>query len=100
MIKQRHIPQWKLDEISLLVELFNKYKNIGVIEVGHIHDQQIQATRRILREKAIIRMSKKSLQTRAIEEFQKESKKENLEQLANNIPGQSSLLFTNMNILN
>lgn len=98
MIKQHHIPQYKLDEIDLLVELFNKYKNIGVIEVGHIHDQQIQATRKILREKAIIRMSKKSLQTRAIEEFQKKSKKENLEQLANNIPGQSSLLFTNMNI--
>ena len=98
MIKQQHIPQWKLDEIDLLVELFNKYKNIGVIEVGHIHDQQIQATRKILREKAIIRMSKKSLQTRAIEKFQKESKKENLEQLANNIPGQSSLLFTNMDI--
>lgn len=98
MIKQQHIPQWKLDEIDLLVELFNKYKNIGVIEVGHIHDQQIQATRKILRKKAIIRMSKKSLQTRAIEKFQKESKKENLEQLANNIPGQSSLLFTNMDI--
>ena len=72
MIKQHEIPQWKLDEINLLVNLFNKYKNVGVIEVGHIHDQQIQATRKILRDKAIIRMSKKSLQTRAIEDFQKE----------------------------
>jgi len=98
MIKQHEIPQWKLDEINLLVNLFNKYKNVGVIEVGHIHDQQIQATRKILRDKAIIRMSKKSLQTRAIEDFQKESKKENLEELAKNIPGQSSLIFTNMDI--
>ncbi|MFX1338105.1 MAG: 50S ribosomal protein L10 [Promethearchaeota archaeon] len=98
MIKQHEIPQWKLNEINLLVDLFNKYKNVGVIEVGHIHDQQIQATRKMLRDKAIIRMSKKSLQTRAIEEFQKESKKENLDELAKRIPGQSSLIFTNMDI--
>ncbi len=98
MIKQHDIPQWKLDEISLLVDLFNKYKNVGVIEVGHIHDQQIQATRKLLRDKAIIRMSKKSLQTRAIEVFEKESKKKNLQELASKIPGQSSLVFTNTDI--
>jgi large subunit ribosomal protein L10 len=98
MIQQHEIPQWKLDEIDLLVDLFKKYKNVGVIDVGHIYDQQIQATRKILRGEAIIRMSKKSLQTRAIEKFQKESKKENLEELAKHIPGQSSLVFTNMDI--
>ena len=98
MIKQHHIPQWKLDEITYLVDLFKNYKNIGVIEVGHIHDQQIQAIRKILRGKAVIRMSKKSLQIRAIEEFQKKSKKENLQEFANNIPGQSSLVFTNTDI--
>lgn len=98
MIKQHHIPQWKLDEITYLVDLFKNNKNIGVIEVGHIHDQQIQAIRKILRGKAVIRMSKKSLQIRAIEEFQKKSKKENLQEFANNIPGQSSLVFTNTDI--
>ena len=98
MIKQRHIPQWKLDEINTLVDLFGKYKNVAVIEVGHIHDQQIQAMRKILRGKAEIRMSKKSLQTRALERFQKESSKENLEEFAKNIPGQASLLFTDMDI--
>ena len=98
MIKQHHIPQWKLDEITYLVDLFKNNKNIGVIEVGHIHDQQIQAIRKILRGKAVIRMSKKSLQIRAIEEFQNKSKKKNLQELANNIPGQSSLVFTNTDI--
>jgi len=98
MIKQRHIPQWKLDEIKYLVELFNSYKNVAVIEVGHIHDQQIQSIRKILRGKAVIRMSKKSIQIRALEQFQKESKKPNLEEFADNIPGQSSLVFTNMNV--
>ena len=98
MIKQRHVPQWKLDEINALVDLFGKYKNIAVIEVGRIHDQQIQAMRKLLRGKAEIRMSKKSLQTRALDRFQKESGKENLEEFANNIPGQASLLFTDMDI--
>ena len=98
MIKKKQIPQWKLDEINYLVDLFGKYKNIVVIEVGHINDKQIQSIKKILRGKAIIRMSKKSLQIRAIEQYKKESKKTNLEELSNNIPGQSSLVFTNMNI--
>ncbi len=98
MIKQKQIPQWKLDEITYLVDLFGKYKNVVVIEVGHINDKQIQSIKKILRGKAIIRMSKKSLQIRAIEQYKKESKKTNLDEFSNNIPGQSSLVFTNMNI--
>ena len=98
MISKKHIPQWKLDEIEYLVDLFKKYKNIAVIEVGSINDRQIQDTRKSLRGKAEIRMSKKSLQIRAIEKYQKESKKPNLDDLAKNIPGQSSLVFTNMSI--
>jgi len=98
MISKKHIPQWKLDEIDYLVDLFKKYKNVVVIVVGSINDRQIQDTRKILRGKAEIRMSKKSIQIRAIEKYKKESKKPNLDDLAKNIPGQSSLVFTNMNI--
>ncbi|MFW9895862.1 MAG: 50S ribosomal protein L10 [Candidatus Thorarchaeota archaeon] len=96
MIKEKHIPEWKLEEINTLLDLFRKYKNVAVIEVGHIHDIQIQSTRKILRDKAVFRMSKKSLQLRAIEEFKKESKKSNLEELEIHISGQSSLVFTNL----
>ncbi|TFG02660.1 MAG: 50S ribosomal protein L10 [Promethearchaeota archaeon] len=98
MISKKEIPQWKLDEIEYLVDLFKKYKNIAVIMVGSINDKQIQDTRKILRGKAEIRMSKKSIQIRAIEKYKKESKKSNLDDLAKNIPGQSSLVFTNMNL--
>ncbi|MFX1455794.1 MAG: 50S ribosomal protein L10 [Promethearchaeota archaeon] len=96
MIKEKHIPEWKLEEINILLDLFRKYKNVAVIEVGHIHDIQIQSTRKILRDKAVFRMSKKSLQFRAIEEFKKESKKSNLDELIIHISGQSSLVFTNL----
>ncbi|MFX0002880.1 MAG: 50S ribosomal protein L10 [Candidatus Hodarchaeota archaeon] len=98
MIKNKHIPKWKLDEIHNLVDLFKNYKNIVVIEVAHINDMQIQTMRKILRGKAIFRMSKKSLQLRAIEDFKTESKKKNLDQLAEHILGQSSLVFTNIDI--
>jgi ribosomal protein L10 len=99
LIKKTHIPQWKLDEINVLLDLFEKHKNVAVIEVGHIHDMQIQSTRKILRGKAIFKMSKKSLQLRAIENFKKKSKKSNLDDLASHIPGQSSLVFTNLDFM-
>lgn len=98
MIGEKHIPQYKIDEVNYLVDLFKKYKNVAVIEVAHINDRQIQSIKKILRGKAIIRMSKKSLQTRAIEQYKEESGKENLDELAKHIPGQSSLVFTNMDI--
>ena len=99
MIKKQHIPQWKLEEVNNLIELFKTYSNVAVIEVSHINDTQIQSMRKILRGKAIFRMSKKSLQLRAIEQYKKESKKSNLDELAEQIPGQSSLIFTNLDLI-
>ncbi|MFX1281358.1 MAG: 50S ribosomal protein L10 [Promethearchaeota archaeon] len=99
MIKQQHIPDWKVKEVNNLVELFNTYKNVAVIEVAHLQDLQFQTMRKILRGKAVFRMSKKSLQIRAIEQFKKESKKSNLDELATSIPGQSSLVFTNLDLI-
>ncbi|MFW9971803.1 MAG: 50S ribosomal protein L10 [Candidatus Odinarchaeota archaeon] len=98
MIKKKEIPKWKTTEISNLVDLFRTYKNVAVIEVAHIHDMQIQTMRKILRGKAVFRMSKKSLQLRAIEEFKKEANKKNLDEFAKHIPGQSSLVFTNIDL--
>ena len=99
MIKKKHVPEWKLEEINTLVDLFRKYKNVAVIEVARIHDIQIQSTRKILRGKAVFKMSKKSLQLRAIDQFKTKSKKSNLDELAKNIPGQSSLVFTNLDFI-
>ena len=99
MIKKKHVPEWKLEEINTLVDLFRKYKNVAVIEVARIHDIQIQSTRKILRGKAVFKMSKKSLQLRAIDHFKTNSKKSNLDELAKNIPGQSSLVFTNLDFI-
>ena len=98
MIKNKHIPQWKIEEINHLVDLFKNYDNIAVIDVAHINDKQFQSMRKILRGNAVFRMSKKSLQIRAIEQYKNESKKKNLDELAKHIPGQSSLVFTNLDL--
>ena len=98
MIGKHDIPQWKLDEVEHLVDLFKKYPNIAVIEVAKLNDKQIQEIRKILRGKAIIRMSKKSLQQRAVEKFKEESKKANLDELVERIPGQAALCFTNLDV--
>ena len=75
MIKDKHIPQWKIEEVNHLVDLFRNYKNVAVIEVARINDMQIQTMRKILRENAVFRMSKRSLQLRAIEAYKNESKR-------------------------
>jgi large subunit ribosomal protein L10 len=98
MITNKHIPEWKVEEINNLVDLFKNYKNIAVIEVAHINDMQFQTMRKILRGKAVFRMSKKSLQLRAIEQYKKKSNKKNLDEFAKHIPGQSSLVFTNIDL--
>jgi large subunit ribosomal protein L10 len=98
LIGKKHIPQYKIDEVNYLVDLFRQHKTVAVINVAKLNDKQIQYTKRALRGKATFRMSKKNLQLRAIEAYKNESKKENLDELAKFIPGQSSLLFTNMNI--
>ena len=98
MLTKKEIPQWKIDEVNHLVDLFKKYKNIAIIEVARINDRQIQEVRKLLRGKAILRMSKRSLQIRAIEQYKIESKKANLDELINNIPGQASIIFTNLDM--
>ena len=98
MIGKHEIPQWKLDEVEQLMGLFKDYNNVAVLEVAKLNDRQIQEMRKILRGKAIIRMSKKRLQLRAIDKYRQESKKENLDEFAEKIPGQAAFCFTNLNI--
>ena len=98
MIGKKDIQHWKLEEVGQLVDLFKSYDNVVVIEVSRLNDRQVQEMRKILRGKAIIRMSKKNLQLRAIEKFKDITKNANLEELANSIPGQAVLCFTNMDV--
>jgi len=96
--KKKQIPRWKLEEVNRLLDLFRIYETIAILDVSKINDKQIQEIRKNLRGKAVLRMSKKALQVRAIDQYKKETNKENIEELAKKIPGQSTLLFTNMDV--
>jgi len=96
MIKRKQVQQWKLDEVNNLVVLFREYKNVIIIDASKINDKQIQQMRKVLRGKAVLRMAKKSLQFRAIEQYKNEFNKENIQELTKHVLGQSGLLFTNM----
>jgi len=98
VIGKQKIPQWKLDEVEHLEGLFKDYSNVAIIEMAKINDRQIQEMRKILRGKAIIKMSKKSLQLRAIGNYKKKAKKENLDEFAERIPGQAALCFTDLDV--
>ena len=98
MIGKQHIPQWKLEEVNHLVDLFKSHSNVAVIEVAKLNDRQVQEMRKILRGKAIIRMSKKSLQLRAVNKYREESKKANLDEFVERIPGQAAFCFTNLDV--
>ena len=98
MSKKKQIPKWKLEEVNRLLDLFRNYETIAILDVSKINDKQIQEIRKNLRGKAVLRMSKKALQVRAIDQYKKESNKKNIEELAKKIPGQSTLLFTNMDV--
>ena len=98
MIGKQKIPQWKLDEVEHLEGLFKDYSNVAVIEMAKLNDRQIQEMRKILRGKAIIKMSKKSLQLRAIGNYKKKAKKETLDEFAEIIPGQAALCFTDLDV--
>ena len=95
---QKKVPQWKLDEINKLIELFKDYKNVAIVRVAGIHDRQIQDMRKKLRGDAVLKMAKKNLQTRAIEQYEEESDKDGLDALKENIPGQAMFVFTDMDV--
>jgi large subunit ribosomal protein L10 len=95
MILKKEIPQWKKSAVDDLANLMENYKVLGLIDLTNMPDNLIQQIRKQLREKALIRMAKKSIVLRALEKYQKKSKKKNLVDFGKNILGQSSLVFTN-----
>jgi large subunit ribosomal protein L10 len=96
MVIKREIPQWKKDAVVNLAELMGKYKVFGLIDLSNMPDNIMQLMRRKLRDKVVFRMAKKSLFTRALEIYQKKSKKKNLIEFGDYIRGQTSIIFTNM----
>jgi large subunit ribosomal protein L10 len=92
MMRQRPVPQKKLDEVERLKRLVEKYKVIGLAHLEKMPANSLQDLRQNLRKDVVIHVSKKRLITRAFAEIDKP----NLTEFLKNLSGITALLFTDM----
>jgi large subunit ribosomal protein L10 len=89
------VAQWKRDLVGELKEKFEGYPVVGILDVSDIPARQFQQMRRMLREKAEIKVGRKVLLRIAAE--QAGEKKQELRELTKYLEGQVALIFTQMN---
>lgn len=82
----------KIKEVEDLEKLIEEYPVIGLIDMFKLPSKQLQEIRKNLIEKALIKMTKKSLLKLAI----KKSKKQGINELENFIPEQPAIVFTKL----
>jgi len=80
----------KIEEVEKLVELIEEYPVVGILDLTKIPSKPLQLMRKILRGKAMIKVSKKSLIKLAIQK----SKKKNLTKLIDYLQGQPALILS------
>ncbi len=81
------VPQWKIDAVESLAKLINEYPVVCLIDMTSFPSKQLLKTRKLLKELALIKMSKKSTIQRALEKTKKK-------ELVNYLKGQPAMLFT------
>ncbi len=84
---------WKRTEVEAVANLARSSSVIGIASVHEIPARQLQSIRRDLKGKVNIRISKKTLISRALAE----SGKERIGELESKLQGEVALLFTDMN---
>ncbi|MAG39298.1 50S ribosomal protein L10, partial [Candidatus Woesearchaeota archaeon] len=88
-----HVAQYKKDKVKEFTKLIDDNPIIGIVNMMNLPAKQLQNMRERLREKVIIRMTKKRLIKIAI----KNSKKENIAKLKDYLKGMPAMLFTKEN---
>ncbi|WP_435332717.1 50S ribosomal protein L10 [Haloarchaeobius sp. TZWWS8] len=90
--KTENLPQWKKEEVDELVDLIESYDSIGVVGVTGIPSRQLQAMRAELYPDTVLRMSRNTLLTRALEQVD-----DGIEVLTEELEGQVGLIATDSN---
>ncbi|SEH11290.1 LSU ribosomal protein L10P [Natronorubrum sediminis] len=88
--KTENLPQWKQEEVDELEELIESYESVGVVGIAGIPSKQLQDMRRGLYGTAELRVSRNTLQVRALEST-------GLGDLVGEVEGQVGLVGTNDN---
>lgn len=91
-LMQRRSSEKKKAEYAFLQKQLQDAKVIGLVRMDKIGAKTIQEIRRQLRGKVVMRVSKRRIQSRALNE----SDRPNLDQLAKQIEGSSAIVFTDM----
>ena len=90
--KTETIPDWQQDEVDELVGLLDDYESVGVVNFTGIPSRQLQVMRRDLHGHAELRVSRNTLQRRALEAVD-----DGLEDLVAYISGQVGIIATDDN---
>jgi len=85
--------EWKKKEVEELKELLEENPVVGITSMYKIPGPQLQDMRKDLHGKAKIRMSRKTLMKRALDE----ADREDIEELKDKLIGESAFIFTEMN---
>ena len=88
--KTENLPQWKREEVAELEELIESYDSVGIVGIAGIPSKQLQDMRRDLHGTAELRVSRNTLQVRALEST-------GLDDLVEEVEGQVGIVGTNDN---
>jgi large subunit ribosomal protein L10 len=88
-----HVAEWKKEEVASLKELIKSHEVVGMANLLDIPAPQLQKMRRTLKDSAVLKMSRKTFMSLALND----SGKENIVALEEYMEGQPAMIFTNMN---
>nr|WP_157197343.1 50S ribosomal protein L10 [Methanohalobium evestigatum] len=87
-----HVPQWKIEEVEDIKNLIQSYSLFGIVSISGIPAKQLQVMRRELKDIAVLKVSRNTLVTRALEKAGGTAK-----DLEDYVDAQIGLIFTNEN---
>ena len=87
------VAEWKKEEVKEIKRLLDEYSVFGIINVENLPSLQLQRLKHNLKNKIYVKMSKKRLINRALDEM----KKENFDKVKEEIKGIPALIFTKEN---
>jgi large subunit ribosomal protein L10 len=95
MNKTSHVPESKKQAVKDIIKLAKEYPIIGAVNMENLPAPQLQKMRSQLRDKVVIKMTKRRLMKLAIEQAAKD--KPGLELILPQLKGMPALLFTREN---
>ena len=87
------VAEWKREEVKEIKRLLDEYSVFGIINVENLPSLQLQRLKHNLKNKIYVKMSKKRLINRALDDM----KKENFDKVKEEIKGIPALIFTKEN---